>query len=336
MGINKNKTTKNSIDTRYKWGFYIAIFVILIFVPIVYQDNSRIMHILVMCVIWGLVSEAWNLILGFANVFSFAQLSFFAIGAYTSAMLTFYGGISPWYGLIAAGLSAALVGALIGLPCLKLKGIYVAIVTFSIHLVLPTIIVWGGQARFKYSTGGTFGLAGLRPFSIGSFSFGRNRLYWYFAGLSILFLTLFIIYKVINSYIGMAFIALRDSQEFAKSLGVNDYKYKIIVFSLSAFFTGIAGAFYVHYSSIVDPSILELDIFLLILVMVVLGGLGKFPGGVLGAFVITYTNEFLRFTGQYRYVILGLIVVITLTYLPGGIIGALEKLYFKVKNKSET
>lgn len=329
MGIN-NKN-RESIFKNKSFFFYIILLACLIIVPLIFQNDRRIMHILIMCVIWSMVAESWNLILGYAHVFSFAQLGFVAIGAYTSAILTFHLGISPLLGLIAAGTTSALVGALIGIPCLKLKGIYVAIVTFGIHLVLPTLIVWGGQPGFRLSTGGTFGLAGLRPYVIFGFSLGRDQINWYFAGLVLLIIVMFIIYRVINSYVGLAFVSLRDSQIFAKSLGVNDYKYRIIVFSVSAFTAGLAGAYFAHYTRIVDPSILELDIFLLLLVMPVLGGLGRFGGGVIGAFIITYANELLRPTGQYRYVLLGLLAVLILTYVPGGIRGAVDKIAQKVK-----
>ncbi|NLS44649.1 MAG: branched-chain amino acid ABC transporter permease [Firmicutes bacterium] len=329
MAVNCN-STKKSIDNKNIF-LWVALIALLVVAPFFFRDSRRVMHILTMCLIWGMVAESWNLILGYASVFSFGQLGFVAIGAYTSAMLSVHLGISPWIGLIAAGVAAGIVGALIGLPCLKLHGIYVGIVTFGISLVMPTLIVWGGQPGYKNLTGGTFGLAGLKAYQLFGFNLGSVKIRWYYTGLVLLAIVLYAIYKIIHSYVGLAFVSLRDSQTFAKSLGVNDYKYKIIVFSISACIAGIAGAFYAHYSRIIDPSILELDIFLLILVMVVLGGLGKFGGGVIGAFIITYINEILRPTGQYRYVILGALVIIVLTYVPSGIRGAIDKLAVKIK-----
>jgi branched-chain amino acid transport system permease protein len=112
----------------------------------------------------------------------------------------------------------------------------------------------------------------------------------------------------------------RSSEDFARSLGVNDYKYKLIVFTFSAMITGITGALYAHYVSVVTPKILGNEFFLMVMLMLSVGGTGKFPGAVLGAFIITISNEILRDAGQYRLLILGSCVVLTILYLPDGIV----------------
>jgi branched-chain amino acid transport system permease protein len=129
--------------------------------------------------------------------------------------------------------------------------------------------------------------------------------------------------------LGMAFITLRDSEDFAKSLGVNDYKYKLIAFTFSAMITGIAGALYAHYVSVVTPKILGNEFFLMVMLMLSVGGTGKFPGVVLGAFIITIGNEVLRDAGQYRLLILGICVVLTILYLPNGIVQLRDRLNIK-------
>ena len=141
---------------------------------------------------------------------------------------------------------------------------------------------------------------------------------WYYVGFGICFGMICVIYKIINSPLGLAFMALRDDEPLAKSSGVNQYKHSLILFGISAFLTGIAGAFYAHFIGVVSPQIFDLTTFLLLFIMVSFGGMGKFPGAVIGAFLIIFLNDTLLATGVFRQVILGAIIVITMIYLPGG------------------
>ena len=286
--------------------FFLGSLVFFSLLPIVLGGNRPIMHLLVLGFIWGVVAAAWDLIMGYARVLSFGQIAFFALGGYTSALLTVHLGISPWLGILAGGGLAAVIGILIGLPCLRLRGIYVGMVTFAIHLVLPTLMVAGRP----FGTGGSYGLTGITPLYIGEYTFSKlEMLPWYYVALGIFAGLLFAIYKIINSSVGLAFMALRDSEPFAKSLGVSEYRHLLLVFGISAFITGIMGAFYVHYMGVISPSIFGLGIFLLAFIMVMLGGMARFPGAVIGAFVIIFLNNALLEVGWHRLVILGAIVV---------------------------
>ncbi len=308
------------IDVRNKES-YLPIVIVLVFLilPVFLHNNSRVLNIFILCFIWGVVASAWNLIMGYARVMSFAQIALFTIGAYTSAMLAVHLKVSPWVGMLAGGFAAAFVGLLIGLPCLRLKGIFVAIVTFALHLILTPILMWGEEW-----TAGSMGFPVPMPHLFG-YAFSTHKLVpWYYVGLGLFVVLLFFIYKVIHSPLGLAFVALRDGEPFAKSLGVNDFKYRLIVFGISSFITGIVGGFYAHYYAMLSPSILGLDTFLLVLIMVMFGGLGRFPGAVLGAFSITVLNELLRPTGVFRFVILGIIVIATMIYMPKGLMGIPE------------
>lgn len=298
--------------------YYLVAVLLLLIMPAIFHDKSYIMHTFTLCLIWGVVASAWNLMLGYAAIFSFGNIAFFTFGAYASAMLSMQLGISPWLGMLAGGAIAAIVGVGIGLPCLRLRGIYIAVVTLGLHLMLPTLIHQGRE----YGTGSRDGLSNIPPLYFGGYTF--DRLVWYYFGLALFLLFLFAIYKIINSRVGLAFITLRDGEVFAKSLGVNEFKYKLIVFGISSFITGIMGAFYVHYMGMISPTILSTDRFLMVIAMVLFGGLGHFPGAALGAFAITFANELLRPTGGFRLLILGAIIVVTMIYMPGGLIGALE------------
>lgn len=298
--------------------YYLGAVLLLLIVPAIFHDKSYIMHIFTLCLIWGVVASAWNLILGYAHVFSFGQIAFFTFGAYASAMLSLNLGISPWLGMLAGGAVAAIVGIGIGLPCLRLRGIYIAVATLGLHLILPTLLEEGRE----FGTGATHGLISIPPLYFGEYTFGS--LSWYYVALAVFLLFLFVISKIINSRVGLAFVALRDAEPFAKSIGVNDYKFKLIAFGISSFITGIMGGFYVHYSGMISPTILTTDRFLMVIAMALFGGLGRFPGAALGAFAIIFANELLRPTGEFRLLILGAIIVVTMIYMPGGLIGALE------------
>lgn len=302
---------------------------VLSILPLIFHNNTYIMHILILCFIWGGVASAWNLIVGYANVFSFGQIAIFAIACYTSAMLTLNLGVSPWLGILAGAGVAALVGILIGLPCLRLKGIYVALATLAIHLALPTLL---SQGRV-YGTGGTRGLAGIPPLQIGTYTFGLLSNYYF--GLGLFLLSLFAIYKIINSPWGLAFISLRDKEHFAKSLGVNEYRYKLIVFAISSVITGVMGGFYVHFISAVSPAILHTDLFLMVIAMMLFGGLGRFPGAAIGAFAIIFLNEALRPVGTFRLLVLGMLIVVSMLYMSQGLIGILESIGRSIRRISK-
>jgi len=293
----------------------------LLLFPIFFRDNPYIMHLLIVSLIWSVVAASWDLLMGYAGVFAFGALAFFAVGAYTSGMLTLYLGISPWLGILAGGITTALVGIAVSLPCLRLKGVYIALVTFAFHLILVPFIMLGREL----GTGGSTGLLGIPPLAVGGYTFtAMEKAPWYFVALIISLISFLVIYKIIHSPIGLAFVALRDAEPFAKSLGINEYKYKLIVFGISAFLTGAIGAFYAHYVTSVSYRILGLDIFLIVMAMLVIGGMGRFPGVVIGAFIVTFVNELLRPTELFRLVIFGAVVVLSVLLMPQGLMGILD------------
>ena len=255
--------------------------------PIIFQGNARILNILSVFMIWAVVASAWDLSMGYANVWSFGHLAFFAIGGYTAAMTVAHLGLPPEAAIPLGGVVAAVVGIVIAVPCLRLAGVYIAMVTFGVHLILPTLVLW--QAKW---TGGDAGMFGFASAKVGRFVFSSSMpgfsFYVIFATSLVL---LAVIYIVIKSPIGLAFIGLRDSEAYAKSLGVDHYKYRLMVFGISAFIAGFMGGLYTSFYGTISPRTLEISTFLLVLIMLMLGGLGRFPGAVMGAFVVTVLAE---------------------------------------------
>ena len=299
-------------------GFY----VILAFLPLFLHGNLHVMNILIMCFIWGVVAAAWDLIMGFAGIFTFGQVAFYVIGAYGSAILTRYSGLSPWLGFVAGGLIAAIIGVLVGLPCLKLKGAYIALVTFAVHMILEPFLK--SDVGKAIGTGGPQGIMHIPELTLFGYAYNTLELVpWFYTVFVISFIALFVIYKIIHSPMGLAFLAVRDAEVFAKSIGINDFRYKLMVFGISAFLTGMIGGVYAHYVGMLSVRLLGLDLFLILMVMLVLGGMGRFPGAVIGAFIAVFISEELRPLETYRNVVFGALVVFLVLLMPQGITGLL-------------
>lgn len=285
--------------------------------------DSYIHHIFILVFIWCIVIASWDLILGYAGIFNYAQLVFFTFGAYGSAMLSIYAGLSPLLSIGVAGLIGAVVGMVIAVPSLRLKGEYIALFTFAVHLALPPLI----QQGKAIGMGGNSGLLGIPWLNLFGYQVSSiDRMTWYWVSLFFGSICVYLIYFVIlRGRIGLAFIAMRDADAFAQAIGVNAYKYKFLAFVISAVFTAVAGGLYAHYTTVVTPKILGTEFFLMAMVMLAIGGMGRFPGAVFGVFIVVIGNELLRSFDDYRLLLLGIAVVLTVIYLPNGIAGLFSK-----------
>jgi len=301
--------------------FYI-VFGVFGILPIFFNGNLAIMNILTMIMLYAVVATNWDLMMGYAGIFTFGNVAFFVIGAYASGILAMSLGISPWLTIPIGGAITAGIGVLISLPCLRLKGAYVALITFALHMILePFLKSDMGRA---IGTGGAQGLLSIPPLSIGGYTFSSLQpVPWFYVAFGLSLVSLYVSYRIINSSWGLSFVAVRDSEPFAKSLGLDDFRVRLMVFGIAAFFTGMAGAFYGHFVGILSTRVLGLDLFLLLMVMQVVGGMGRFPGALLGAIIVTFANEGLRAAGVYRLVIFGAIVVAVVVLAPDGIMGAI-------------
>jgi len=297
---------------------------IMAILPLFVGDIPFLMNILIMCLIWAVVAASWDVMMGFAGIFSFGQVAFFVMGAYFSAILAVQHNVAPVFSILMGGLFTAGMGVLVGLPCLKLAGPYVALVTFGVHMALqPTL---KGDIGIALGSGGSWGLLSIPPISLFGYTFSSaNIVPTFYLILLISLACALVIMFMIKSYWGIAFLALKDSQEFAMSLGVSAFKYKLMVFAVTSFLTGIIGGVYGHFYGILSVRMLDLDLFSILMVMMLVGGLGHFPGAILGAFLVVAGSELMSPLGAYRAVAMGALVVILVLALPNGIMG----LFFK-------
>ena len=290
-----------------------------------------VLYLVSLGLIYAVVALGLNLLFGYAGQFSLGHAGFFAIGAYTSAILTARAQVPFILALPAAGFLTAAIGFLLGLPALRLSGLYLAVATLGFGLAIPQLILWQGGF-----TGGAMGLHSLPLAEIPlgplpAIVFRTDQDYYYLA-LGVLVLATVFARNVVASDTGRAFISIRDSEVAARAIGVNLVRYKTTAFALSAFYAGIGGSLYAHLLHGISPE--DFTIFLSIdfVTMIVLGGLGSVSGALLGAFLLTLLQNSLTrlplvrdFQNLY-IVVLGVILILTITFFPRGLAGGWQNL----------
>ena len=283
--------------------------ILLAVYPIAY-GNMYNLHILILFFLWASVASNWNLMMGVAGITSLGNIGFMALGGYVSGIFAKEFGWSPWSCILLGGLSSmVLVTLLVGLPALRLKGIYIALLSLMFADSLPTILT-----QTRSITGGAMGLH-----DIPLFFEGITRVQAYYIVFVFFIVMHVLIWLIIRSSTGLAFVALRDAKDYGTSLGISEYREKIKVFAVISFLTGVTGGFYVHYLGDISPATLGIEPFLLAITMVELGGIGTFLGPLLGSAIIVIGNEFLRLAGTLRLALLGGLICAIILFFPGGL-----------------
>jgi branched-chain amino acid transport system permease protein len=294
-------------------------------------STPRWLHFMIMVYLYIILAGGLRMIMTTGQV-SFAHAAFWAIGAYSSALLVMRVGLSFWIALPIAGLISAVFGILIGYPCLKLKGPYFFIITLS----------FGEIARLFFTTwvdvfGGANGIAGIplpNPLSIpliGYIKFSPRGVHFYYLILAILLVALFVMYRLERSRFGISCDAIRESDELAAALGISPIRHKVTLFIVACFFAGLAGSFYAHYITYISPDFFTFWESMTMLLIVAIGGSGSTSGVILGAFLLTIIPEVGREVKQLEPIIFGGILMIALRFVPGGLWGILRGFYLKLR-----
>ncbi|MEZ5715536.1 MAG: branched-chain amino acid ABC transporter permease [Paracoccaceae bacterium] len=290
-------------------------------------ESRYVIGQLILGLVWASVAVQWNLLFGYAGVFSLAQMALFAIGGYGTAMLAHYLGWNIWSSIGAGAVIAAAFSMLIGLACLRLQGVYVALLTYAIASVIYLLIM-SDTACFRMEgttcrqfTGGATGFArfgdfGMRPLLRGDWIKGN-----YAIVLAGFVLTMLASWIIIHSPMGLAFKALRDNQSYAIARGINRFHTQLLVFGISAFFTGLTGGLYAAHFQAIGPNMFSLSQLLFVMAIAVVGGVGTFWGPVVGTIVLMIADEAMREVGQFRTLGLGLIIATCVVLLPRGLVG---------------
>lgn len=306
--------------TRIVCYFFLVFFAI---VPLILK-STYYMHLLNMVGIYILLVSGLNIIIGYGGQFALAQAAFYVSGAYISALLTIHTGMSFWIALPLSGIFTAIVGLLIGIPSLRVRGHYLAILTLGLAVVIHEIIV-----NWVELTNGPQGISKLVQPNLLGFTFDTDHKYFYIIFI-ITILGILFIQKMFNSRVGRALIALRESHIAAEAMGINTFYYKSLAFMISAFYAGIAGSLYAHLVTFVSPELGGVSELLTIFAMMIIGGIGTVGGPILGAGIITLGNEYLRVLGDFRMVFYGLMILLFVIYLPNGLIVLWDQIRFRL------
>lgn len=291
-----------------------GLLLVTVLLPLVIADDY-VLRILIMSGIFVILTLSLNLVTGFTGQFCLGWAAFYGIGAYTSALLTMKAGVSFWLAMPLGGFMAALFGLLLGLPTMRLKEIYLAITTLGFGEIIRLIMLnWTDLTR------GSMGLPGIPAPSILSYEISSNQVFYYLI-LGLVLVTIIAITRLIDSRTGRALIAIREDELAAKNMGIDVTAYKMLAFAVGAFFAGLAGSFYAHYTSFIDPHTFSFTESIAILAMAVLGGLGSINGSIVGAVILTVIPELLRGIAEYRLIVFGLIMMAVMLLRPQGLFG---------------
>ena len=286
-------------------------------IGLVFASEGYTHFILALVALTTVVGVGLNVLLGLSGQVSLGHVGFYAIGAYTAAILT-ASGMSFWIAFPLAGLIAGIVGALLALPALRTTGPYLAMLTIAF-----AFIVHHATVEWKGLTGGQNGLMGIVPPSIAGHAFSEREMAMFailLAGLS-----LYLFHRLAGSAWGKAMVAVRDSETAARSVGLNPVTIKTAAFALSAVFTGLAGAMFAPLMMFVAPDSFPFSQSILFLLAVIVGGAGWVLGPVVGATITVMLPELLSHLAEYRLLFVGALLLVVLWLAPEGIIGTLAR-----------
>lgn len=279
-------------------------------------------YLLTLWCVYVIAGMGLNLTVGYAGQMSIGHAAFLGIGAYSAAILMKLG-ISFWFVLPVAAINCFAVGLALGFPALRVQHHYLAFATLGFNILVYLFI-----RNEEWLTGGTFGISGLqRPGFFGLSLDGAAAFFWFTYVSTIVLAAL--LWWLIRSPWGRAFAALRDNPIRAESLGVNIMAYTLLAFAIGAAFAGIAGAYFAALVQFIEPGPFHLTTSLMMLLMVIVGGSGKFFGPMVGAAIVILLPEWLRFLKDWYLVIFGLAVVALMIWLPGGLLSVPEKILLR-------
>jgi branched-chain amino acid transport system ATP-binding protein len=290
--------------------------------------NSYYVFIMATLALTAIVGVGLNVLLGLTGQVSFGHVGFYAIGAYTVAVLMLAAKWSFWLALPVAALLAGLVGALLALPALRVKGPYLAMVTIAFGFIVENLAVeWRGV------TGGQNGLMGTMQPSLGNAAMGERGIA--IASLLVAGAATFLFWRLSRSRLGSAMRAVRDAEVAAESIGLNPVGIKTAAFVISAVLAGIAGAFFASLSGFVTPSTFAFSQSILFVLVVVIGGAGTVAGPLVGAAIVVLLPEVLAGLAEYRLLIFGALLLAVLLLAPDGVVGAVSR-FFSRKRSART
>ncbi|MGE4267883.1 MAG: branched-chain amino acid ABC transporter permease [Deferribacterales bacterium] len=281
--------------------------------------STYVMHIFILLLMWATIGMAWNLLSGYCGQVSFGHATFFGIGAYTAGILYSKAGVSPWFGLPLSVFVVGVFAFIIGLIVLRLRGPFFALATLASGEVFRV-----SAENMEWLTSGTLGIMLQKRLWV-------SKEPYYYIILAIAVATFLILKYLVSSKLGYFFVAIREDQDAAESMGINTTLYKTIALIVSGMITGVAGAFYMNYMGYIDPHIVFAlhDVSIITIMIVMVGGVATQWGPFVGAVIMVMLQEAVRSIGSLgalHQAIFGLLLIFIIIFLPNGIVGDFHKI----------
>lgn len=301
------------LEGRIGWTLLVLAGLVFPFVT----GNDYHLTVMSTAYIFALATLGLNLITGYTGQFNLAHSGFMALGAYVVGILTVDHQVPFWIAFALSGVITALVGLPLGFVSLRLKGHYFSIFTLCVGYIMFLVI-----EKWESLTHGTVGIIGIpAPTGFGGYVFDQPRALYYLV-FAFLVVGAFIMHRIVTSLLGRTFMAIRNSDELAESLGINLARNKLLSFLLSVFYAGLAGGLYAGFVRFLGPDLagthhtFEMTTFMLI------GGIGTILGPLLGAIGMPWLSQHLQFLQEYRYVVFGPLIILLVIFVPNGIVGS--------------
>ncbi|MEW6078491.1 MAG: branched-chain amino acid ABC transporter permease [Thermodesulfobacteriota bacterium] len=281
-------------------------------------------NILITAMIYIMLGLGLNIVVGLAGLLNLGYVAFYAVGAYSYALLHLHYGLNFWLALPLGASLAALAGIALGYPVLRLRGDYLAIVTLAFGEIIRLVLEnWSG---FSFGPSGIADIPRPPLFGI-SMSLEASTVFFYFLMLLMVTLTVFVVTRLQHSRIGRAWVALREDEIACQAMGIDTTRIKLAAFALGATWAGLGGVLFASRTTFINPACFTIWESMLILCIVVLGGMGSIIGVVVGALFLILLPEYLRAFSEYRVLLFGLLLVLMMIFRPGGLLPDRRRTY---------
>ena len=310
--MQRNQTETNESQIKKSW--WLILLIIAFFVaPLLVSE----FYLTVLCeaLVMSMLALSFNLLFGYMGQLSFGQAAFYGLGGYTVAMLMTKVQFNFWLSLIAGVLVASIIGLIVGFFCVRLRGIYFAVLTLAFGQLIFFIVF-----KWHNFTGGDDGIQGIFPPE-----FLKSPTNYYYFLLIIFLLSALVLWKIIHSPFGQTIVSMRENSERTEFLGINIAKYQLITFVIAAAFAGLAGAIWVPFYRSVAPSYLIWVKSGEPVMAAILGGPSLFYGPILGMFIMTFFHSWVLGFTVYWPVVMGTLILVIIFFLPGGILGFIQE-----------
>lgn len=288
----------------------------VIALPFALSEEPYLLAIVNFVIVYSILCLGLNLILGYTGLLSLGHAAFYGIGAYATAILMTRHGFGFLPSLAISGLLALLLGLVLGLPTRKVRGDYFCLLTIAFGEIFRLV----SQAWIDF-TGGAMGIVGIPIPTVLGWEI-KSETDFYFLGIALLLFTYVTLRMLIDSKYGRAFIAIREDELAASVMGINTPIYKILTFCIGCSYAGLAGSYLAVYQTTVTPSNFRLEESCLMIIMVIVGGMGRLEATFPGVALMAIAIEFLRPIAEYRLLLIGAIMILVLLFRPQGLVGA--------------